>query len=368
MRFTSDRHEIDVDPSELSHLALAEGWGDGLPLIPPTEALVERFVESAGLEPDYILGRLPPQRAACSVEKVAINAAMAGAPPESMPLICAALSAMMEPEFDLAGISATTAPATPVLVVNGAQRDCLKIPYGHSALGGFASPAPAIGRALRLIMRNVGGEVAGVTSESVFGQPGRVVGIVVGEWEERSPWPPLAERRGVKGDAVTVYPTMGTCNILDSVAKSGRELLEVIGKSLGFVGNNNFAQVFAEQAVAINPVWATDIIARDIPSFDDVREIIWDYARLPLDWFPPALRPHIEHHGRGRIDKRGMVHLMDSPEDLHIFVCGGLGSLHAAMLPGISNSLAVTQHVRAPAPGAQRDYRSGDSSASSERD
>jgi hypothetical protein len=119
----------------------------------------------------------------------------------------------------------------------------------------------------------------------------------------------------------------------------------VIGKSLAYMGNNGFVggTVFADQMVAINPVWANEIIARDIPSFEDVSELLWTFARRPLSDFPEPCRPGLER--RGRIDKDGNAYLVDTPEEIHVFVCGGLGSLHAMMLPGFSNSQAVTRAI-----------------------
>jgi len=234
----------------------------------------------------------------------------------------------------------------PAIVVNGPIRNELDIPYKHSALGGIAGIAPSIGRALRLVMRNVAGQVAGVTSESVFGQQGRVTGIVVGEWEEESPWPGLAERRGVLGSAVTVAGVLGTANILDDTAATGLEILEMIGKSLGFIGNNNFdaGSKFAQQLAALNPLWAQKV-ANEIPSFDDVREIVYKHASHPIDWFPATLQPILEEAHDIRPD--GRVYLMDSPEDLHLIVCGGKGNLHGAMLPGMSHTLPVTRSLSA---------------------
>ena len=341
----SRRMDVAADAGRMSREAVDQGWGDGLPLIAPTGELVAAFVEQSGRDGGESLGKIPPSRAECTVEKVAINAVMAGAPAESMELICTALDAMIDSPLCLDGINATTAAVVPAVIVNGPIRDRLGIPYSYSAFGGVAGPAPAIGRAIRLVMRNVAGQIPGVTTESIFGQPGRIVGIVAGEWEERSPWAPLAERRGVSGDAVTVYGTVGTCNIVESVAESGIELLEVIGKSLAYMGNNGFVAgtVFADQMVAINPVWANEIIARDIPSFEDVSELIWKFARRPLSDFPEVVRPRLEK--RGRIDEQGNAYLVESPDQIHILVNGGLGSLHAMMLPGFSNSEAVTRGI-----------------------
>jgi hypothetical protein len=262
-----------------------------------------------------------------------------------MPLICTALLAMIDTPVWLAGMNATTASVVPAIIVNGPIRDQLRIPYTYSVFGGAASPAPAIGRAIRLVMRNVAGQISGHSTESVFGQPGRVIGIVAGEWEERSPWAPLAERRGVSGNALTVYGTVGTCNIVDGTGASGLELLQVIGKSLAYMGNNGLAggTVFADQMVAINPIWANEIIARDIPSFEDVQETLWQFARIPLKDLPKERHPDIER--RGRIDDQGNVYLVERPEEILIFVAGGLGSLHATMLPGFSMSQAVTRAI-----------------------
>jgi hypothetical protein len=345
MSLTSTRMEIAADPIEVIRASIREGWGDGLPIVPATPELVEQYVQASGLAASHLLGKIPPIHGLCTVEKVAVNAVMAGAPPEAMRFICDTVTAMLPPGFDLAGVNATTAAVVPAIVVNGPIRDELGIPYSYSALGGVACSAPAIGRAIRLIMRNIGGMVPGETSESVFGQPGRVTGIVVGEWEERSPWPPLGERRGCPGNSVTIFPALGTMNILDDIAETGQEILEVIGKSLAYMGSNNFMPItaFASQMVAINPIWANEVIARDIPSFEDVRTIVWEHARLPLDWFPAELRPAIER--RGHLDSRNRVYLMDTPDDLNLFVCGGLGNLHAAMLPGFSNVQPVTGPV-----------------------
>lgn len=342
----SRRVQVDLDALEFHQKLNELEWGDGLPCLPPTEELVRQYVEAARREPDEVVGRLPPSGAECTVEAVAVNAALTGAPPAAMPLLCAAVSAAATPEFNLAAVNATTASVSPAVFVNGPIRDQLGIPYGPSCFGGMRGSAPSIGRALRLIMRHVAGQVAGVTSESVFGQPARVVGLVGGEWEERSPWAPLAERRGVPGDAVTVFGALGTANIIDTIGEGGHQLLQVIGRSLGFMGAPGYlaATAFSEVAVAINPVWA-EIIASDTSSIDEVTQILWEHASLPIDWFPAANQPGIEK--LGRVDGKGVVHMVASPDDLLVFVCGGLGSLHSIMLHGFSHSLAVTVPVAA---------------------
>jgi len=340
----SQRHEAELDIEGFTAFAMEQGWGDGLPMVPPTETRVRTMLAANNRYPDEVITVLPPMRAECTVEKIAINAVMAGAPPESLPLLIAALEGIGDGDFELYGINATTASVVPAMFVNGPIRDKLAIPYKHGCFGGQASTAVAIGRALRLIIRNVAGQVVGVTSQSTFGQPGRITGILVGEWEERSPWAPLAERRGVKGDAVTVYGAMGTMNILDTTSQKGPEFLEMIGKSLAYPGTNCFSPAvpFGETLVALNPICAK-IVARDVPKIEDVQEILWRQSSLPIEWFEHLHRGQLEDQERVRAD--GRVYLVPEPKDVQVMVCGGTGGLHAAAIHSFGTSITQTRAI-----------------------
>jgi hypothetical protein len=297
---------------------------------------------ASGRFPDELIAVLPPRNGRCTVEKLAINAVMAGAPPEAMPLLCSAIEAMADPVFNLFALNTTTSCVVPGMFVNGPSREPLKIPYDVGCFGGQAGPAPAIGRATRLVMRNVGGQVVGVSSKSVFGQPGRVVGIVVGEWEERSPWAPLAERRGVSGDAVTVHGCTGTIDVADITADNGVDLLELIGKSLAFAGTNAFigGHHDAEIFTCIAPPWA-DLIAKAYPSIEDVQERLYANASLAIDRWPEMHRKRMA--AEGRVDDDGIVHLVEDPDHMLVMVNGGLGNLHAMALHSFGPTRAVTR-------------------------
>jgi len=334
--------EVDDDVVAFTRFATDAGWGDGLPLIPPTEARVRDHVAAADRFPDELLGELPPRRGRATVEKVAVNAVMAGAPAAAMPLLCAAVEAMAEPSFNLFALNTTTSCVVPALLVNGPSREGLGIPYGAGCFGGQAGPGPAIGRALRLVMRNVAGQLVGVSSKSVFGQPGRVVGLVVGEWEERSPWAPLAARRGVAGDAVTVHGATGTMDVADITADGGADLLAVIGTSLAYPGTNAMigSHHGAEIVLALCPPWA-DLVARDVPDVEEVQAVLWQHASLPVSMWPEPHRRAAERNGR--VDDDGLVHLVERPGDLLVMVAGGLGSLHALALHSFGPTKAVTR-------------------------
>ena len=305
---TSARLDVDGDPVEFQKLATDAGWGDGLPLIPPTEERVRAHVAASGRFPEEHLADLPPRNGRCTVEKVAVNAVMAGAPAASMALLCTAVEAMAEPDFNLFALNTTTSCVVPGVFVNGRIRHDLDLPYEAGCFGGAAGPAPAIGRALRLLMRNVGGQVVGVSSKSVFGQPGRVTGIVVGEWEEQSPWEPLATRRGLAAgvDALTVHGCTGTIDVADLAAESGADLVEVIGKSLAFAGTNAFigshhgAEILGVPRAAVGRP-----LRRDVSGCRRRPGRLSHHAALPDRWWPVPHRAKAERDGR--VDADGMV-------------------------------------------------------------
>ena len=343
---TSERHVVSTDPIDFTRYAVDRGWGDGLPLVPPTVERVEQYVDQSGLAPDTVIAELPPLSGECTVERLAINAVMAGAPASSMPLLVAAVTAIAEPDFELHALNATTASVVPAFIVNGPVRHDLGISYGAGCVGGADGNGPTIGRAIRLVMRNVAGQRAGVTSQSVFGQPGRTAGIVFGEWEERSPWAPLAERRGVRGSAVTAFGTMGTMNIVDQVSDSADLLLDILGRSLAYPGANGYLTgfKFSEVVVGINPIWA-DVIGREYSNIEDVENRIWDAAALPLESWPREY--HEPLINAGRVTDDGRVHLMKEREGrVLVTVCGGLGGLHGLGMNGFGTSVSVTKPIQ----------------------
>jgi hypothetical protein len=350
----SQRHEADLDIEAFNRFAMEKGWGDGLPLIPPTEGRVRSFLASNDRYPDEVIAHLPPSRAECTVEKIAVNAVMAGAPAESLELLIAMVAAVTDPDFELYGINTTTAPVYPAFIVNGPVRHELDIPFSYGCFGGVATTANAIGRAFRLLMRNVAGQVAGVTSQTTFGSPGRLASVLAGEWEEKSPWTPLAERRGVKGNAVTCFGTMGTMNVLDTTSQGANDFLEQIGKSLPYVAANCFtpAMPYAEMMVALNPICA-EIVGREMPSIEDVQEVLWRYASVPADLLQRQHREQLEAQERVRED--GRIYAVPEPKDMILFVAGGLGGLHATGFHSFGSCISQTRPVAdvIPAEAAQ---------------
>ena len=208
-----------------------------------------------------MLGELPPRFGTATVELVAINAAMAGVEPDAFPLVLAALSAILVPEWNAFALTTTTSSVFPMLIVNGPSRERLRIDFRAGCLGGAAGRGSmTIGRAVSLCLRNIGGQRAGETSRTVFGQPARF-GLCFGEWEERSPWPSLAQRRGftAEQEVVTVHGGKGTYPLADVNNDDPRDLAYTIAKSLAFPMNNWFLELTGDSGqlvLLVNPMWA----------------------------------------------------------------------------------------------------------------
>ncbi len=181
---TSRRIELD-DPAEAMEFFYQQGWTDGLPVVPPTPKRVEEFLEYAGNLPGDILGMIPARNRVITAEKVAINAVMAGCLPNYMPVIVAAIEAMCQEEFNLHGISATTGGTAPLLIVNGPAVQQLNINYGVNCFGPGVRANATIGRAIRLILMNVGGSIPGVLDKSCLGHPGKYSYCIAEDEEAR---------------------------------------------------------------------------------------------------------------------------------------------------------------------------------------
>ena len=296
----SRRHEADLDIEAFTDFALEMGWGDGLPLVPPTDARVRGFLAKNDRYPDEVIAHLPPMRSECTVEKIAINAVMAGAPPESLELLIAAVTSIADPDFELYGVNTTTAPVYPAFVVNGPVRDELRDPLQLWLPGRRGDQ----GRRDRTGDPADHAQCRGTGSGRDLANHLRVAGadcghLITGEWEERSPWAPLAERRGVTGNAVTSFGTMGTMNVIDTTSHSAPDFLEMIGKSLAYAGCNCFsgAVPFGEMMVAINPICA-EIVGREMPNIEDVQECLWRFASVDADWLQSLHRDQLEQQGR----------------------------------------------------------------------
>lgn len=325
---TSELVAVDDDPVAVFAYVEAQGWGDGLPVVPPTEARVQAMMEATPLAPSHVVGVVEPRRGEATIEKLAINAVLAGCDPRAFPAVIAAVESVCAPQFNLYALNTTTCCATPALMVNGPARRALGIECGYSCLGQNGRANATIGRALRLVMRNVGGSIPGAVSKSVFGQPGRV-SLCFGEWEEKSPWEPFHVRRGFAREqsVLTATCATGTQDIADIFAETGEELIWVLAHSIDWIGNNKVlvAPEKGDMLLLLCPDFAHKI-ARDGIGMPQMQQMLLEWTRAPIERWHRNHWPKLEK--LGYVDGN-VVPLARDPEQFLIAVAGGESGHHA---------------------------------------
>jgi hypothetical protein len=217
---------VELGDEEDEHEAMyARGWSDGLPVVPPTPARVARMCAGTTRDPQDVVTVVPPDLVECTVEKVAINAVMAGCRPEYMPVVLAAVEAACTDAFNIHGLLATTWFSGPLVVVNGPIARAIGMNSGVNALGQGNRANATIGRALQLVIRNVGGGRPGGVDRATLGNPGKYT-FCFAEDEAGSPWEPLAVERGLAAgtNAVTLFAAEGVHGMVDQLSRTPASL------------------------------------------------------------------------------------------------------------------------------------------------
>lgn len=251
-RLVSRRVELGSaeDPFEAM---FERGWSDGLPLVPPTEERVEAMLGGTSRDPDEVVCVMPPDLAECTVEKVAINAVMAGCRPEYLPVVLAAVEAAATDRFNIHGLAATTYFSGPVVIVNGPVARRIGMNSGINVLGPGNRANATIGRALNLVVRNVGGAVPGGVDRATLGSPGKL-SFCFAEDEAGSPWESLAVERGFDPEVstVTLFAGHGPHEIVDQLSRSADSLASSFALQLRTVAHAKLAIRF-DAVVVVSP-------------------------------------------------------------------------------------------------------------------
>ncbi|MFH1486608.1 MAG: hypothetical protein ABIH46_11100 [Chloroflexota bacterium] len=334
-------HRIDISGSAeaVYDYAYRHGWTDGLPIIPPTPESVGRMIDYVGRRGDEIIAEVPPAMGDATVEKIAINAVMAGCLPEYMPVLIAAVEAMVEPEYQLYGVQTTTNPVAPLLMLNGPIRHKLDINSEIGCLGPCWRSNSTIGRAVRLILLNIGGATPGSVDKATHGMPGKYV-LCFGENEEASPWNPFHADRGFSRETstVTVVAPSGTVNV-NAANRDPKEIVLIIANTLGQWGSNSVIYGHGEPVVIMNPGHAA-VLADAGYSKADLQRSLWQDSGVLASMLPykSRSRPPVEHPD-------GIARAAARPEDILIVVAGAPEPLHAVVLHPFGASVAVTKAV-----------------------
>jgi hypothetical protein len=260
----------------------ARGVTDGLPILAPTAERVRAAVEASGRRGDELIALVAPRHGRATVEKIAINAVMAGCRPEYLPVVIAAVEAIADPAFALEGVSGTTDAVAPLLVINGPVRAALDVNSGVGVFGPGWRANATIGRALRLVWANVGGATPGAISMSTFGQSGRYT-YCIGEYEEESPWEPLHVEHGfAAGDStVGVLAAEAPQVVADVRSRTARDVLTTIARSGEAIANHAIGGL-SDTLLVVGPEHVRTIAA-DGWSKADARGFLWERMRAEVD-------------------------------------------------------------------------------------
>ena len=325
--------EVPADPGLMFQYFINRGWSDGLPMLPPTQPAIDAMISASGLEKEEVLGVIPPLNGMATVERVAANAVMAGCLPDYFPLVAAALQGVLQPGFNLDGVQTTTGNVAPLVIINGPCRNRLQINYSSNVLGQGWRANSTIGRALRLVLSNIGGAAPGIYDKATLGQPAKYT-FCIAENEEENPWEPLHVERGLSRDkdVVSVFGCTGVNSAVDMASQTAKGLLKTF--ALTMIGGYTSGVTSTETMLIICPEHAA-ILAAGGYSKAAIRQELFVAARVPQEKISDenlellAKRRPIWFQGNGSKE----IGVVDRPEDIWIVVAGGKGA-KSAYIPG----------------------------------
>jgi hypothetical protein len=278
----------------MNNLFLKNLWSDGLPLLPPTEERVNWILSGSSLPPETVIGKILPRGGIATVETLSINLAMAGGRPEYLPVLIAAIEAMVAPEVMHQVFNATTCSVYPAVMINGPVAKQIRLGWGYGCLGPnpqFPAGA-AIGRAIRLILMGVGGAVPGIGSMSIFGGANRFTNIVFAEDEEGLPqsWEPLNTSyfgypRG--SNTVSIHPVASTVNIADASVGTSETAMSVLHMFAGMMGIPNWnswgkSNLFEyAPGILLIPRGSIQNLVKLGWSREKMQDFLWENSKVP---------------------------------------------------------------------------------------
>lgn len=337
--------EAPPDIDDFQGWLMDRGWGDGLPAIPPTRERVARMLAVMRGRADEVAAILVPRLGRATLEVIAANAVLAGALPEHLSLILAAVEAVADPAFNLQAIQTTTHPCSPLLIVNGPIARRLGIHAGGNVLGQGARANAVIGRALRLVLQNVGGARPGKEDRATHGHPGKY-SYCLAENEAASPWEPLSAERGFAGEStVTVCGSEAPHNINDHASTTPSAIVATVSSVAATVGSNNI-YLGGEPLVLLGPEHAATAASTGW-SKDEFKRQVWEHSAVPLTRFAPENIARFETiYPKGFKDRPAgaVARVTRDWQDVMVVVAGGAGK-HSALIPSFGATRSVTRRI-----------------------
>src|SRR5215475_8488180 len=299
-----------------------QGWTDGLPVVPPTQRLVEAFVDALGGDPQLVECKVPPRHGSLTREVLAINMVMAGCKPQYAPVVRAALLALTTKAFNLNGVQATTHMAAPLLVVNGPVARAIGMNGDCNAFGSGNRANATIGRAIRLVLLNVGGGWPGDLDKSTLGHPGKYT-YAVAENEADSPWAPYHVEKGFAPEDSTVFMIAAEAphSVTDHLCNDPRGILDTMCSAMSTVASNT-AVLSGHCTVALGLEHARTIVRRGWTR-NDIKSYLWLNSGNRFDALSRG-------HRYGKVYNRNLpkwykrepdsrIPIVESPDRIHLF-------------------------------------------------
>ncbi len=334
----------EMDPDGWADYVEAQGWTDGLPLVPPTEASVARMMDGARGDNEPFPA-ITPRLLIPTLRSLAANAVMAGCRPSYFPAVLAALRGVLVADYNLHGTLATTHSCAPMAMVNGPLRQELNINCGTNCFGQGWRANAAIGRALQLILLNIGGGKPAVMDRSTFGSPAKYT-FCFGENEEESPFEPYHVRNGFRADesVVTVMSAEPNHNLNDHGSTTGLGLLTTFAGGIATPTANTISAK-GPYFIVLGPEHAATL-ARDNWTVKKIQDFLYDKARVPLAWISKENQARYEE--AGHFPENDAFRVAPTPDDIHVAVAGGPGK-HSAWIPSFGGTAAISIRVKPPA-------------------
>ncbi len=329
-----------------------QGWTDGLPVVPPTPERVDEVVAALGGDPRFVECKVPPRHGSLSRGVLAVNMVMAGCKPEYAPVVRAAVLALTAKAFNLNGVQATTHMAAPLLIVNGPIAGAVGMNGDCNAFGSGNRANATIGRALRLILLNVGGGRPGELDKSTLGHPGKYT-YCVAENERASPWAPYHVEKGFAAEDSTVFVLAAEPphSVTNHVANDAQGILDSICSAMSTIANNN-AVSSGHCAVVIGPEHARTIAAQGWTRHDVKSYLHMNAYNLFSELTFGERYGKVYNRNLPRWYKRepgSRIPVVPDPEHIHLFVIGGEAGRFSAFIPGWGHmSAPVLRSVESP--------------------
>jgi hypothetical protein len=358
-KVTVQGEDYEQAVANMNLLFLRNLWGDGLPILPPTDERVDWMLTGTDLARDKVIGNILPRGGIATIEQIAVSLAMAGGRPEYMPLLIAATQAMIEADWRHDWMNSTTCSVFPAVIVNGPVAEQIRLNSGYGCLGPdpVHPPGTSVGRALRFLLMDMGGGIPGTGTMAIYGA-NRSTNLVFAEDEEGLPadWDPLSVEMGFAegSNVATVVPVASTVNMLSSEVGTQESAYTTLYKYAGMIGvpsNNYFIGFRYENSFAGMALMARGT-AQGLAALGwskaDVKAFLWENSKIP--WERALQYGYERNYERYEVPREEPLPIATEPEGIMIVVAGGEQSGHGYWLEvGHSGYVATSAEIELPA-------------------